>query len=139
MTVATARTINNDKDVARKIPTSALSPNVLTEAEGVAFERITGPGVAGTVVLSRPASAILYILADNNAGAFAAGGAAPAALVVPPVTDFTLTQQNANGVAALTEASSGGGRNYSTSKLAIWYRALVAADVMGGASTVRAL
>jgi hypothetical protein len=136
MTVAATRTINNDKDVARKIPASALSPQVLSEMEGVCFERIVGPGIAGTVALSRPVSQVLYILADNNAGGFAAGGAAPAALPVPPVTDFTLVQQNGNGVGTLTEASSGGGRNYSTSRLAIWYRALVPADVPGGASTV---
>lgn len=136
MTVAASRTLSNSKDVNRKIPTSALSPGVMTEAEGAVFERITGPGIAGTVALSRPASEVLYILADNNAGGFAAGGAAPAALPVPPVSDFVLVQENSDGVATLTEASSGGGRNYSTSKLAIWYRAKVPADVTGGVSTV---
>jgi hypothetical protein len=136
MAVAASRTINNDKDVARKIPASALSPQVLSEMEGVVFERIVGPGAAGTVALSRPVSAILYIIADNNAGGFAAGGAAPAALPVPLVSDFTLVQQNAAGVGTLTEASSGGARNYSTSRLAVWYRALVPADVAGGVSTV---
>lgn len=136
MTVAASRTLNNSKDVGRKIPVSALSPQAMTELEGAVMERIVGPGIGLTVALSRPVSSVLYILVDNNAGGFAAGGAAPAALPVPLVTDFVLTQQNANGVGALTEASAGGGRDYSTSRMTIWYRALVPADVPGGASSV---
>jgi hypothetical protein len=131
MTVATSRTINNSLDVGRKIPASALSPLALTELEGAVFERIAGPGVAGTVVLSRPVSALLYILADDGTGSFGAGGAAPAALAVPPVADFVLTPSNANGVGALTEDAS---RDYSAHFLAVWYRALVPADVLGGSS-----
>jgi len=129
-----SQTITNARDVARKYPTTALADRVLLETEGLRLERMAGPGVAGNVELGRPALSVQAILVDDGAGAFAPGGAAPAALPMPLVpTHFTLTPQNANGRGELVEA---GGRNYSAAFLNVWYYADEPEGTIGGQSAV---
>ena len=135
MTVSPSRTVDNATDVGRKIPTTALADRVLTAKEGTITEEVAGVGIAGVVALSQPAcpGSPVYILVHDGAGAFPAGGAAPAAVPVPVVpTHFTLVESNANGVAELTEA---GGRDYSGLTLRISYSPDQAEGTIGGQSS----
>ena len=122
------RTIDNTIDVSRKIPATALTAQVLLESEGVNVEEVTGPGANGTVDLSRPVAELVLIIAHDGAGAFAPGGASPAALPVPPVgVDFTATGKTLTNTTA---------RDYSSHKLVVFYRADVQAEQQGGQSAV---
>lgn len=136
MTVPASRIINNTLDVSRKIPSTALADRVLTAAEGRVVQALIGPGVAGTVELNEAAlpGTTPIILAHDGAGAWEAGGIAPAALPVPVVpTHFTFVESNANGKAELTEV---GGRDYSGSTLLVWYHPNQPEAVRGGQSSV---
>ena len=136
MTVPQTRTIDNLGDTGRKYPTTSLADRVLTAKEGTITEELTGPGIAGVVALSQPVcpGTPVYILAHDGAGAFEAGGAAPAALPVPLVpAQFTLVVKNANGVGELTEVD---GRDYSGSTLRVSYSPDQAEGTIGGQSAV---
>lgn len=128
MTVSADRTLDNFEDTGRKIPLSALSTQVLSELEGVTAEQLTGPGASpAAVTLSRRASSLVFILAHDGAGALEAGGASPAALAIPPVSDFTLDGDQLQNTNA---------RDYSGSTLLVLYKAEAPAEQQGGQSTV---
>jgi len=135
MTVATGRTIDNLKDTGRKIPSTALSPRMLTSLEGVIVESLVGPAAGLAVELSNPAVGTpVLILAHDGVGALEAGGAAPAAVGVPVVpTHFTFVTKNINGVAQLTEANA---RDYSGSILVVVYKQDSPDETTGGQTTV---
>ena len=105
MTVATGRTINNQGDTTRKVPSTKLSPRVLTSLEGVVVEKITGPDAVGAApanarVLSRPATEVVSILSYVTSS-----GAAGAVLAPIEATHWTLLGSNVDGVAELTNPS----------------------------------
>lgn len=137
MTVAADRVKTNAADVGRKIPVGALAPAVLTAAEGIlAPESLTGPAAGLSVELAFPARAgtTPLILVHDGAGAFEAGGIAPAALPVPLIpTHFTFLARNANGVAELTEVAA---RDYSGSTLVVFYQPDQADAPLGGQSSI---
>jgi hypothetical protein len=129
MTVAADRTLNNAQDVGRRWPSSSMVPNILTEAEGVVCERITGPAASATVVLSRPAVAI------RNVQSFVtATGVASVKEYLTQGTDFSVNLNNASlgGKASLTELLA---VNYSAATWVVWYSPL-GADGVGSQSSV---
>lgn len=127
MTVAADRTLDNNLDVGRKIPASALTSQVMLESEGAAIEQLTGPGPNLAVTLSRPAASLVFLLAHDGAGALEAGGVSPAALAIPPLGDFSV---------AGDQLQNGNARDYSGSTLLVAYKADVSAEDQGGQSAV---
>ncbi len=125
-----ARTIDNQRDVGRKIPTTAIAPRVLAETEGLFPEKITGPTNGGTVELSFPAVELIHVFAYVTAT-----GAWPALNPPNPLegTDFSVVLSNANGVLELTEL---GVADRSAETWFVFYRRDTDEGTIGGQSSV---
>lgn len=122
------RTVDNARDVNRKIPTTAIAPRVLLETEGVFHEKVTGPGASATIELSYPAVAISHVFAYVTAtGAWA--------LVPNPIpgTDYTAVLKNTNGKLAITEAAAA---DRSAETWLVMYHREMAEGNIGGQSSV---
>jgi len=130
MSVDADRTVNNVRDVGRKIPTTAMAPRVLAETEGIYPEKITGPAQAATVVLSYPAVSIVHIFAYTTAD-----GSWPAVNPPNPLegTDYSVVLENANGVAAITELNVA---DRSAETWLVLYRRVTDEGTIGGQSSV---
>ena len=101
MTVDTERTLNNNLDVARKIPGSAIAPGALNN---LIIEKITGPASGATVNLSQAAESISLIQAYVTAT-----GIAPAVNAGFPLEgiDWDAVLEGAvSGVAEITEGAA---------------------------------
>jgi|GEM_PF-3538109 len=129
MTVPASRQINNELDVGRKIPTTAMAEKVLTAQEGVIVESLTGPGIGATVELSHPAwpgDLPALILTHNPAT-----GALGVPNVALPTTHYTFLESNPNGKAELT-----GVVDLSTLTLVVFYSPYQPEATIGGQSSV---
>lgn len=133
MTVSAQRTINNQGDVARKTPSTSLSPRVLTSLEGHIAESIAGPNAVGAapaneVVLSRPARAVVAILSTITAT-----GAAGAILRPIAGTHYNLIGSDANGVARLVNPSA---VDFTLETWLVLYQPDEPEETVGGQSSV---
>lgn len=132
MTVDSSRTLDNATDVGRKVPSTSVSPRLLTELKGVFPESITGPDAVGAapanvVTLSHPAEEIVAILSTVTAS-----GAAGAILRPIEGTHYNLAN-NSQGVAELTNPSA---VDFTTETWLVLYRRQTRDRDFGGQSTV---
>lgn len=127
MTVANARTINNDGDTSRKWPTTALAEKVLTAAEGVVVRLLPGTN-ATPIALDQPISpgTPVFVLAFVTAS----GAPALKTLLQAP-TDFTVVEANANGVGQITPVA-----DQSLNTLLVAYSPDQPEGTIGGQSSV---
>jgi len=136
MTVDATRTINNDLDVGRKIPASALSTQVLLELEGAVIEKVVGPDdtaagdPADRVELSRPAVSVIAILSYVTA----TGATSAVALAPIEGTHWDLTPTGPNGVGVLVNPHATA--DFSAETWIVIYKADAPDETQGGQSSV---
>jgi hypothetical protein len=127
MTVATGRTINNDNDVGRTIPSTSLSPRMLTKREGVVTRLLPGTNAAAIALdqAIAPGSTVFVL-------AFVTASGAPAikTLLQAPA-DFTVVESNAAGVGVITPTG-----DQSLNTLLIHYSPEQPDETIGGQTTV---
>jgi hypothetical protein len=128
------RTIDNLADTGRKWPTTALAPNVLTDAEGVVTEKITGPAGTATVKLSKPANAIRSITSFTTATGVASTGGGKKQYLTE-TTDYVVNKKDPNNgnVATLKNATA---TDYSAETWVVEYSPDAAEGTIGGQSKV---
>ena len=127
MTVGTDRTIDNSLDSERKWPTTALAEKVLTSKEGVVV-RLLGGTNNTPIALDQPIypGSTVFVLAFVTAS----GAAAAQALLQSPA-DFTITEENANGVGEITPTG-----DESLNTLLVAYSPRQPEGTIGGQSAV---
>lgn len=126
MTVASDRTINNDLDTTRKWPTTALADKVLTAREGVVVRLLPGTNAA-PIALDQPIypGSTVFVLAFVTAS----GAPATKTLLQAP-TDFTVVEENAQGVGEITPTG-----DQSLNTLLVAYSPKQAEGTIGGQSS----
>lgn len=128
MTVGTDRTIGNAADTARKWPTGSLADKVLTAREGVVVRLLAGAAIGVAIPLDQPIypGSQVFVLAFVTA----TGAAAAKQLLLSPA-DFTIVEENANGVGEIAAA----GASQAANTLLVAYSPRQAEGTIGGQSS----
>ena len=128
--------LDNQRDVQRKTPLSALDNAVLGKLEGASFDKIVGPDADASVVLTRQASSIIAILSYLTAsGNLVAVEGAPNVVNAFKLegTHFSAVLKNGDGVTELTELLS---EDNTANTWLVLYNAEPAPNFVGGQSSI---
>jgi hypothetical protein len=130
MTVAATRTIDNNQDVARKIPSASLSPALLRAGEGVVLERLAGTN-ATPIALAQPIApgTPTYVLAFITASGLPA--TLPDGTLLTAPAAYTVVESNVNGVGEITPTG-----DQSLNTLLVAYSPAKVDETTGGQTTV---